>query len=102
MGSIVRIGSVAALLCLGVGCASSRGAATSSTPSSASTNAGVKAMGAAHVGDTTRCPITGEEFVVASDSPKVEHEGKTYYFCCAGCDKKFASDPNKYLQKTGT
>ena len=28
-----------------------------------------------------------------------EHVGKKYYFCCAGCQKKFAADPAGYLNK---
>ena len=27
-----------------------------------------------------------------------EHAGKTYYFCCRGCQEKFSADPAKYLQ----
>ena len=58
-----------------------------------------KPIGEAAVGDRTKCPVSGEEFVVSAESPKVEHEGKTYYFCCAGCDQKFRADPQKYLAK---
>lgn len=60
----------------------------------------VKAPGEANVGDTTTCPVSGEEFVVEATSPKVEHEGKTYFFCCSGCQKKFESDPAKYVNKS--
>lgn len=59
----------------------------------------VKAAGEAKIGDRTRCPTSDEEFVVTADSPKVEYNGKTYYFCCSGCDQKFARDPEKYLQR---
>jgi YHS domain-containing protein len=58
-----------------------------------------KPMGEAKVGDTTLCPVSGEDFVVAADSPKVELDGKTYYFCCPGCAKKFQADPQKYMKK---
>lgn len=54
------------------------------------------APGDAKPGDTTSCPVSGEEFVVDASSPHVEHGGKTYYFCCAGCKKKFESDPAKF------
>lgn len=27
---------------------------------------------------------------------KTKHEGKTYYFCTAGCKAKFESDPDKW------
>ncbi|MBI5534995.1 MAG: YHS domain-containing protein [Deltaproteobacteria bacterium] len=39
------------------------------------------------------------EFVVTEQSPKVEYEGKTYYFCCPGCVEQFKADPKKYLSK---
>ena len=60
----------------------------------------MKAPGEAAVGDTTKCPVSGEEFVVTATSPKVEHNGKTYYFCCSGCEKKFQASPDKFLNKT--
>ena len=40
------------------------------------------------------CPVMGEKV-----NPKVKtvsYTGKTYGFCCSGCDKKFAADPAKY------
>lgn len=27
-----------------------------------------------------------------------EYQGKTYYFCAAGCKKKFKQDPQKYVK----
>jgi YHS domain-containing protein len=60
----------------------------------------LKAPGDAKIGDTTRCPVSGDEFTVDASSPKVEHEGKTYYFCCGGCKSKFEADPAKYLKKS--
>ncbi len=58
----------------------------------------MKKPGEAGVGDKSTCPVSGEEFVVEASSPKVEHAGKTYYFCCKGCAKKFQEDPQKFLQ----
>jgi P-type Cu+ transporter len=29
---------------------------------------------------------------------RYSHQGRTYYFCSAGCRGKFAADPNKYLE----
>ena len=60
----------------------------------------VKAPGEANVGDTTKCPVSGEEFVVEATSPKVEHGGKTYYLCCGGCKKKFEENPAKFLNQS--
>jgi len=51
------------------------------------------------VGDVTACPVSGEVFTVAADSPKAEFEGKTYYMCCGGCVGKFNADPARYLGK---
>ena len=49
------------------------------------------------VGDVTTCPVSGDVFTVTAESPKTEIDGKTYYFCCAGCVDKFAADPAKFL-----
>lgn len=58
---------------------------------------GLVEPGSARPGDRTWCIVTGEEFTVTEASPKIEHGGKTYYFCCAGCDKDFAKEPSKYV-----
>ncbi len=80
------------------------GGAAPAASSTSSSNA--KAAGDAKVGDTAHCPVSGEEFVVTDASPHAEHNGKTYYFCCAGCAKKFSADPAKYTgaapTKTGS
>jgi YHS domain-containing protein len=35
--------------------------------------------------------------VTASASARpAEHEGVTYYFCCAGCHQKFSENPDAY------
>ena len=56
--------------------------------------------GEAKLGDRTVCPVSGDEFVVSAKSPHVEHEGKTYYFCCPGCIKAFQKDPQGYIDGT--
>ena len=73
--------------------------ATAETAPAAASNAPMKAPGEATVGDRSTCPVSGEEFVVEATSPKTEYKGKTYYFCCSGCDKKFKADPEKFLSK---
>lgn len=75
------------------------GGTTPAARAPASAQAGIKAPGQAQVGDKTTCPVSGEEFVVAADSPRAELDGKTYYFCCPGCAKKFQADPKKYAGK---
>jgi len=44
-----------------------------------------------------RDPVCGMQVDPARASAKVEHAGKTYFFCCAGCAKKFSDAPEKYL-----
>jgi YHS domain-containing protein len=73
-------------------------AAPSPAPTAAS-SAPLVAPGEAKVGDRTKCPVSGEEFVVTADSPHAEHNGKTYYFCCNDCPKAFQANPDKYVPK---
>jgi YHS domain-containing protein len=42
------------------------------------------------------CPVTKETFTPTASTPKRVYQGRTYYFCCPGCDKKFDADPAKY------
>jgi YHS domain-containing protein len=76
----------------------------SATPAAKSGTAAsdLKAPGDAKVGDKTKCPVSGEEFTVTASSPKVEHKGKTYFFCCPGCDDRFRKNPEKYIGGGGT
>lgn len=79
----------------------SAGAASPAGEAAKTAPAGIlKAPGDAKIGDTTRCPVSGDEFTVEASSPKTEYEGKTYYFCCGGCKSKFEADPAKYLKKS--
>ena len=34
-------------------------------------------------------PVCGMTVAVTADTPSLEHDGETVYFCCAGCRKKF-------------
>jgi YHS domain-containing protein len=45
------------------------------------------------------CPVSGETFNKSENTESIEYEGKTYYFCCAGCKEKFEQDPEKYTKK---
>jgi len=49
-------------------------------------------------GTKATCPITGEEFTIAKNTVHAEYNGKHVYFCCAGCQKKFDKDPEKYTK----
>lgn len=44
-----------------------------------------------------RDPVCGMTVDPAKAKGTSAHAGKTYYFCCAGCAKKFEADPEKYL-----
>ncbi|MDE2181871.1 MAG: heavy metal translocating P-type ATPase [Alphaproteobacteria bacterium] len=43
------------------------------------------------------CGMTPDPDVARAKSNWLRHEGKDYFFCCAGCKAKFAADPGKYL-----
>lgn len=53
--------------------------------------------GTRKVGDITKCPVTGDVFTIAEDTFSTQYEGKAYYLCCDGCEKKFLADPVGYL-----
>lgn len=44
------------------------------------------------------CIVSGEE---ADPNLKLEYKGKTYYFCCKKCVKKFKDNPEKYIKSGG-
>jgi YHS domain-containing protein len=69
-----------------------------SKPAAEEASKDIKAPGEAKPGDVSRCTVTGEEIEVTADMPHAEHEGKTYYFCCPGCKKKFEADPSKFTK----
>jgi Cu+-exporting ATPase len=47
-----------------------------------------------------RDPVCGMSVDVEKAKARVEHGGRTYYFCCGGCAQKFESDPDRYLATT--
>jgi YHS domain-containing protein len=46
--------------------------------------------------EQTICPIMGGKIL---KDVFVEYKGQKVYFCCAGCEKSFNEDPEKYLSK---
>jgi Cu+-exporting ATPase len=44
-----------------------------------------------------RDPVCGMNVEPSKAAAKVEHAGKTYYFCAPGCAKRFEQTPGKYL-----
>lgn len=57
-----------------------------------------KAPAADAKAEMATCPVSGEEFALTADTPKSEHDGKTYYFCCNGCKPKFDADPASFVK----
>ena len=45
-----------------------------------------------------RDPVCGMQVDPASARAKAEYGGKSYFFCCAGCAKKFEVVPEQYLK----
>jgi xanthine dehydrogenase accessory factor len=43
-----------------------------------------------------RDPICGMDVTIATASHRVEHGGRTYYFCCGGCRERFLAAPDRY------
>ena len=46
-------------------------------------------------------PICGMEVVMATAQHTYDYQGQTYYFCCPGCQGRFARDPEKYSAVAG-
>jgi P-type Cu+ transporter len=42
-------------------------------------------------------PVCGMTVDPHATPHRAEHQGRSYYFCCAGCRGKFATDPHRYL-----
>jgi len=42
-------------------------------------------------------PVCGMNVEESSAKYTLEYQGKTYYFCAAGCKGAFAENPGKYL-----
>jgi Cu+-exporting ATPase len=47
-------------------------------------------------------PVCGMTVVPEKAAGKVEHAGKTYYFCSKNCAERFSREPEKYLAAPGT
>jgi len=47
-------------------------------------------------------PVCGMDVDEKSAAGKSDYQGKTYYFCSAGCKASFDKDPQKYVGGTTT
>jgi xanthine dehydrogenase accessory factor len=45
-------------------------------------------------------PVCGMTVAADASSYPLEHDGQTYYFCCAGCRRSFQEDPAAYLKES--
>jgi Cu+-exporting ATPase len=45
-------------------------------------------------------PVCGMNVNSLTAKQRLEHAGKSYYFCCGGCAEKFKADPKKYLAQS--
>jgi xanthine dehydrogenase accessory factor len=45
-------------------------------------------------------PVCGMTVAAGRSSFPLEHQGVTYYFCCAGCRQAFEADPAAYLKES--
>jgi P-type Cu+ transporter len=45
-------------------------------------------------------PVCKMEIDPKTAAGKSDFDGKTYYFCSAGCKREFDKDPGRYLGKT--
>lgn len=45
--------------------------------------------------------VCGMQVAPAKAPAKSEHEGRTYYFCSAGCKAKFDADPRRWMSLQG-
>ena len=43
-------------------------------------------------------PVCGMQVDPKSAAGKAQHQGKTYYFCSAGCKAKFEKNPGQYAR----
>jgi len=43
-------------------------------------------------------PVCGMTVTANTAARPAEHDGITYYFCCAGCRQKFSENPDAYVK----
>ncbi|MBX7184212.1 MAG: heavy metal translocating P-type ATPase [Vicinamibacteria bacterium] len=62
-------------------------------------------MAAPAVADATHLaldPVCGMRIDPAKAAGSTEYQGRTIYFCCQGCLRKFAADPGRYIAADGS
>jgi xanthine dehydrogenase accessory factor len=43
-------------------------------------------------------PVCGMTVMAGASGLPLEHDGRTYHFCCAGCRGTFTEDPDAYIK----
>ena len=43
-------------------------------------------------------PVCGMTVMASASAMPLDHDGITYYFCCAGCRQKFSQNPDAYVR----
>jgi xanthine dehydrogenase accessory factor len=43
-------------------------------------------------------PVCGMTVMPGASGLPLEHDARTYYFCCAGCRRTFEKDPDAYIK----
>lgn len=46
-------------------------------------------------------PVCGMKLKKKDVHSTINYLGKTYHFCCEGCEKEFKKDPSKYVRDKG-
>ncbi|MCW4031672.1 MAG: YHS domain-containing protein [Candidatus Bathyarchaeota archaeon] len=49
---------------------------------------------------TVKDPVCGMEIETATAYDKIEHAGRTFYFCSKHCKEEFEKNPKKYSKKS--
>ena len=53
-------------------------------------------MGLFGLGKKEKDPVCGMTVDPKSAAGKLDHAGKTYYFCSSSCQQKFKANPSQY------
>ncbi len=59
-------------------------------------------VGGSSPGHAVKDPVCGMDVDPHTAKHRADHEGRPYYFCCAGCRTKFVNDPQRYLKADQT
>jgi xanthine dehydrogenase accessory factor len=57
-----------------------------------------RARPAAPAPETAVDPVCGMSVNTATGKHRAEHQGRTYYFCCAGCRERFVTQAERFVQ----